>query len=131
MPTKKPCYPCDAYNDDKETVALVHAQMPDAAAQARLLGLLKTAADPTRFRLLYALARHEMCVCELAALVTLPSTAVSHQLRYLRERGFITFRKQGKFAFYHLVDEALRRLLNDMMAAVESEPATSKLKAIR
>ncbi len=124
MPRKMPYSPCDAYNADQESVALVRAQMPDPATLTRAMEMLKAIADPTRFRLLYALARHELCVCELSGLVQLPSTAVSHQLRYLRDRGYIAFRKEGKFAFYYLVDEALKTLLNDTVAAAEdSSPA--------
>ena len=73
------------------------------AAAAALLGAM---ADPTRIRILDALRTGELCVCDLAAVLTMSVSAVSHQLRLLRSR------REGKVVFYSLQDEHVERLLD-------------------
>jgi DNA-binding transcriptional ArsR family regulator len=76
-----------------------------------------TLADPTRARILHALAlAPELCVCDLALLLDLTVSALSHQLRLLRERGAVNRRKAGRIAFYSLADEHVRRVLTDAMS---------------
>lgn len=76
-----------------------------------------TLADPTRARILHALAlAPELCVCDLALLLDLSVSALSHQLRLLRERGAVTRRKVGRIAFYSLADEHVRHVLMDALA---------------
>ena len=76
-----------------------------------------TLADPTRARILHALAlAPELCVCDLALLLDLSVSALSHQLRLLRERGVVTRRKAGRIAFYSLADEHVRHVLADALA---------------
>ena len=76
-----------------------------------------TLADPTRARILHALAlAPELCVCDLALLLDLTVSALSHQLRLLRERGVVTRRKAGRIAFYSLADEHVRHVLGDAVA---------------
>lgn len=76
-----------------------------------------TLADPTRARILHALAlAPELCVCDIALLLDLSVSALSHQLRLLRERGAVTRRKAGRIAFYSLADEHVRHVLADALA---------------
>ena len=76
-----------------------------------------TLADPTRARILHALAlAPELCVCDLALLLDLSVSALSHQLRLLRERGAVTRRKAGRIAFYSIADEHVRHVLADALA---------------
>jgi DNA-binding transcriptional ArsR family regulator len=76
-----------------------------------------TLADPTRARILQALAlAPELCVWDLALLLDLSVSALSHQLRLLRERGAVTRRKAGRIAFYSLADEHVRHVLADAIA---------------
>lgn len=75
---------------------------------AEVFGLLS---DPTRARIVYALALEELCVCDVAAVVGLSVSAASHQLRRLRDRGVVAYRKEGRLAFYRLSDERVRGLL--------------------
>jgi DNA-binding transcriptional ArsR family regulator len=83
-------------------------------ATAAWFGIL---ADPTRARILHALAlAPELCVCDLALLLDLSVSALSHQLRLLRERGAVTRRKAGRIAFYSLADEHVRHVLADALA---------------
>lgn len=76
-------------------------------------------ADPTRTRILQALhLAPELCVCDLALVLGLSVSALSHQLRFLRERGVVARRKVGRIAFYSLVDDDVRRVLDDVLTQV-------------
>ena len=82
---------------------------------ARVADLFGTLADPSRARILHLLAITEraLCVCDIALVVGMSVSALSHQLRFLRERGAVTREKVGRIAYYTLVDEHLRRLVID------------------
>lgn len=80
-----------------------------------------TLADPTRTRIVHALSlASELCVCDLALLLDLSVSGLSHQLRLLRERGVVARRKVGRIAYYALADDHVRHALEDALAhAVE------------
>jgi ArsR family transcriptional regulator len=81
-------------------------------AVAELFAVL---ADPSRSRILHLLAisERELCVCDMALVLGMSVSALSHQLRALRERGAVSRRKSGRMGYYRLVDEHLRRLVLD------------------
>ena len=82
-----------------------------AAAVAGLFGVL---ADPSRARILHLLAiADDLCVCDMALVLGMSVSALSHQLRYLRERGAVSRHKVGRMAYYRLIDEHLRTLVLD------------------
>lgn len=70
-----------------------------------LAELFKTMADPTRVRIIDALAKAELCVCDLAELLSLSQSATSHQLRVLRNNKLVKYRREGKMVYYSLDDE--------------------------
>lgn len=82
--------------------------MPPVENVSRLFALL---ADPTRLRLVSALAPGELCVCDLAAATGINRSTVSHQLRTLREGRLVRARREGRVVFYALDDEHVRELL--------------------
>jgi DNA-binding transcriptional ArsR family regulator len=98
---------------------------PDAAQSTA--GWFDTLADPTRARILQALGlAPELCVGDLALVLDLSVSALSHQLRLLRERGVVARRKSGRIAFYSLADEHVRHVLADALAHAaepKGEPA--------
>ena len=76
-------------------------------------------ADPTRARIVHALTlTEELCVCDLALLLGLSVSALSHQLRLLRDRGAVARRKVGRIVYYRLADDHVRRLLSDAIVHV-------------
>jgi DNA-binding transcriptional ArsR family regulator len=77
----------------------------------RLSTLYKALGDPTRLQLLLGLRDGEMCVCDLAALAGVSESAVSHQLRKLRDWGVVRNRREGQILFYALDDDCISRLL--------------------
>jgi ArsR family transcriptional regulator, lead/cadmium/zinc/bismuth-responsive transcriptional repressor len=115
---------CEVRCIDAPTVTRVRAEMPSGGAVALAAERLKLLGDPTRLRLLAALARaEELCVCDLTLIVgygggpSVSESAVSHALRALRLVGAVTFRKQSKVAYYRLADAATRQLVMDLFAA--------------
>ena len=102
---------CEASCLHPEAVARARAAAPAPELVGRAASLLKAVADPTRLRILAALAETQLCVCDLAVVVGISESAVSHQLRLLREERLVTFRKQGRVAEYRLVDAHVTGLI--------------------
>jgi len=96
-------------NDTK--VARVRAAAPDAAVLQAVADRFGALADPTRLRILHALSRAELCVCDLASVTGRSMPATSQQLKLLRGLGFVTFRTEGKLAYYRLADDRVLPLL--------------------
>lgn len=97
------------------------AAMPPAPDVAALFALL---ADPTRLRLVAALASGELCVCDLAAATGINRSTVSHQLRTLREGRIVRSRREGRVIFYALDDDHVRELLAMGIAHASETPGS-------
>ena len=107
---------CEARVIHADRVATTTPLVPDEARAARLAAGFRALADPGRIRIIYALARAgELCVCDLAAIVGASESATSHQLRVLRDQDLVTFRKDGRVAYYRLTDDHVATML-DMAA---------------
>jgi DNA-binding transcriptional ArsR family regulator len=102
---------CDALVVDADAVERVRGALASDVRVMRTTAIFSALADPTRFRILDALAREELCVCDLAAVAGITQSGVSHQLRLLRDRGLVTYRRDGTRAVYRLADEHVRALL--------------------
>lgn len=97
---------------DAQLVDRVLASLPDEESSRALVAIFDALADPTRLRLLQALSMAgELCVCDLAAVAGVSSSAVSHQLRLLRDRDLVVHRRDGKRAVYRLADAHVTVLL--------------------
>lgn len=125
---------CEVRCIDAPTVTRVRAEMPAAADVALAAERLKLLGDPTRLRLLAALARaEELCVCDLTLIVgaggapAVTESAVSHALRGLRLGGVVTFRKAQKNAYYRLADAATRQLVADLFGIPGSADAPTSV----
>ncbi|WP_243026684.1 ArsR/SmtB family transcription factor [Thermus albus] len=104
---------CGVYEIHPERVAKARVGLPQEGVLKEAALLLKALADPTRMRLLLALrAAGELCVCDLALLAGVSVSAVSHQLRLLRQARLVAFRREGKQVYYRLADEHVERLLD-------------------
>lgn len=102
---------CDATIVDGEAVARVRAVQPDEERIRSVTDIFAALSDPTRLRILLALSHESLCVCDLAAISGVSSSAVSHQLRLLRDRRLVSFVRDGKRAVYRLADEHVATLL--------------------
>lgn len=87
--------------------------MTQAQHMAEFFGVL---ADPNRLRLLSALAKQELCVCDLAAALKMSESAVSHQLRVLRATRLVNYRKEGRNVYYSLADHHVLNLYQEVHA---------------
>lgn len=103
---------CEVRLMHPDAVARVEAALPSPEEVEAATERLKLLADPTRYRVLSALAREELCVCDLAAIAGVNESSMSHQLRLLRAHGLVAFRKDGRMAYYRLANDAVRPLLS-------------------
>lgn len=105
-------------------VASVRSRLPDSQALEEAAERFKVLGDPTRLKILLALSQAELCVCDLASMVGAAQPAVSQHLKILRAYRFVQFRRQGRMAFYRLVDPQLSHLLQHVSSeSGHSSPA--------
>ena len=97
---------------------ITRQEIPSDDELYRLSELFKTFGDVTRIRILTALSKQELCVCDMAELLGLTQTAVSHQLRVLKNNKLVKFRREGKNIYYSLSDDHVRRILDQGMEHV-------------
>ena len=104
---------------DDEQVKKISDEMPLDEMLYDLAELYKVFGDTTRIRILYALLESELCVNDMAVLLNMSQTAVSHQLRVLKNNKLVKFRKEGKIVFYSLSDDHVRSIIEIGMEHVE------------
>lgn len=110
---------CEFIHAHDELVEKVRDTMPDEELLYDLAELYKVFGDSTRIRILYVLFEAEMCVCDIAQLLNMSMSAISHQLRVLKQSRLVKFRRDGKTVFYSLADDHVRSILNQGMEHVE------------
>lgn len=96
---------CENLNVHKDIVKEVKKLMPNEEHLYEVSELFKVFGDSTRTRILAALFEHELCVCDICKIVNMTKSAVSHQLKVLRDANLVKFRKSGKEVFYSLADD--------------------------
>ncbi|MDV6374052.1 ArsR/SmtB family transcription factor [Deinococcus arenicola] len=106
---------CEVNCVHPEAVAQARARLPHGEDVDTASAFLKLVADPTRLKLLSALSTCELCVCDLAAVIGLSESAVSHQLRLLRAGRVVAFRKVGRVAYYRLLDHHVTTLIDSAL----------------
>jgi DNA-binding transcriptional ArsR family regulator len=110
---------CELKQVSPDAVREVRETLIGDRAAAALAATFSVLGDPTRVRLLDALARRELCVCELAELIGSSDSAVSHQLRLLRSLRLVRSRRSGRMIFYTLDDDHIRQLLDQSRRHIE------------
>ncbi|MDE6241185.1 MAG: metalloregulator ArsR/SmtB family transcription factor [Anaeroplasmataceae bacterium] len=96
---------CEIEHPHNELIKEVKSLMPKEEHLYDVAELFKVFGDSTRTRILAALFNHELCVCDICKIVDMTKSAVSHQLKVLRDFNLVKYRKQGKEVFYSLADE--------------------------
>ena len=104
----------------QEQVSQARRSMPEAVLVTEAAELFNMLGDNSRLRILLALHTTELCVCDLAAILDTSSSAVSHQLRLLRAKGLVRFRKEGKIVYYSLTDSPVRVLLEETFKSLNN-----------
>ncbi|GAB4535584.1 MAG: metalloregulator ArsR/SmtB family transcription factor [Anaerolineae bacterium] len=110
---------CEEHFVNSENVCQAQKHLVDDLTASRLAELFKALSDPSRVRIISALAHTELCVYDLAAALGMSQSAVSHQLRSLREMHLVRYRKQGRHVYYQLDDEHIRDLFRRGQEHVE------------
>ncbi len=109
---------CETHCVHPEAVAAVQGYMPEDADITAMAELFKLFGDPTRIKILCSLLHQELCVCDLAALIAMNQSAVSHQLRLLKQGRLVKSRRDGKSVFYSLADGHVKTVLAQGMEHV-------------
>ena len=103
---------CDCNAIHEDIVNQVRDKMPQEESLYDLAELFKVFGDSTRIRILWALHEVEMCVCDIAVLLNMTQSAISHQLRVLKQANLVKNRKEGKVVYYSLVDDHVREIFD-------------------
>lgn len=104
---------CEITFINQEKVKHVKRRLLSDRLLRQLAETFKVLGDPTRSRIIHALSLEELCVCDIASLLGTTKSAVSHQLRVLRNMKVVSFRKEGKIAYYSLDDTHVRNLFDE------------------
>ena len=121
MENRAPAPVCDYLHVHEDAVDTVLSLLPPEERLYDLAEVFRVFGDTTRIRILYVLFESELCVCDIAKLLGMTQSAVSHQLRILKDAKLVRFRREGKTVFYALDDDHVRSVLELGM-----EPALEK-----
>ena len=109
---------CDLICTHPDVVDRVRREMPDEDTLYELTELFRIFGDSTRVRILYVLFEAEMCVCDIAQLLGMTQSAISHQLRALKNARLVKSRREGKVVVYSLSDDHVKAIINQGMSHV-------------
>lgn len=103
------CTSCEIH---RECVNCVKESMLDQDTFIKVSDLFKVLGDYTRIKIIYALFKKELCVCDISEVLGMSQSSISHQLRVLKAYRLVKFRKEGKVVYYSLDDEHIKQLFN-------------------
>lgn len=117
----------DKFNDEKCEVTLIHEDnvkkaingLPDDELIADLSDMFKIFGDQTRMKILMALESGELCVCDIAAVMNMSQSAISHQLRVLKQSNIVKTRREGKVVYYSISDDHVKEIFDIAMVHVQ------------
>lgn len=105
-------FSCDCDVIHEETVNNVRSKMQQKKEYLALADLFKIFGDGTRIQILHALEQSEMCVCDLAVLLGVTKSAISHQLKILRTANLVKFRREAQIIYYSLADDHVKEIID-------------------
>lgn len=112
---------CDCNEVHEELLKIVNETMPEETELYDLAELFKVFGDSTRIRILFVLFEAEVCVCDLAKVLNMTQSAISHQLRILKQNKLVKSRREGKSIFYSLADDHVRTIINQGRDHIEED----------
>lgn len=110
---------CECEELHSEVIEKRRAEMPDESTLYDLADFFKILGDSTRVSILFAIDGDPMCVCDIANLLGMTKSAVSHQLKILRQSDLVTYRKSGKNVFYSLADDHVRDIIEKALEHIK------------
>ena len=114
-------------HDHEAILRKVRQELPQDELLCDLADLFKIFGDTTRIKILYALLESEMCVCAIADLLGMTQSAISHQLRILKDADLVGRRREGKTIYYHLSDDHVRTIVAQGFEHLIEEPGSRAL----
>ncbi len=120
---------CEVRYVDAERVEAVLCNLIESAMASDVADLLRVLADPTRVRILHALSMESLCNCDLATILGVSDSAVSHQMRELRLMKLVTAERRGRMIYYQLSDSHVRHVLEDTMRHTREAAAAPAKRA--
>ncbi len=120
------CERCDADVIHEDIVSQVKDKMPQKETLKDLTQLFKVFGDLTRIQILWALDESEMCVCDIAYLLNMTQSAISHQLIVLKQERLVKNRKEGKIVYYSLNDEHVKQIFNQGIVHIKEQNEEQK-----
>lgn len=112
---------CKTFFLHEDAIKEVRETTPAEESLYDLADFFKMFGDTTRIKILYALSTTEMCVCDLSVILNASQSAVSHQLKTLRQANLVTFRREGKTAIYRLKDEHVQQIIRTGMEHISEK----------
>ena len=112
------CEGCEVHED---LLKIVNETLPEETELYDLAELFKVFGDSTRIRILFVLFEAEVCVCDLAKVLNMTQSAISHQLRILKQNKLVKNRREGKSIFYSLADDHVRAIINQGREHIEED----------
>lgn len=112
---------CDSVEIHQELLSIVQEKMPEEEKLYDLAELFKVFGDSTRIRILFVLFEAEVCVCDLAETLNMTQSAVSHQLKILKQNKLVRSRREGKSVFYSLADGHVRTIIDQGLEHIGEE----------
>ena len=112
---------CETTETHAELLKIVRDMLPEETQLYDLAELFKVFGDSTRIRILFVLFEAEVCVCDLAEALNMTQSAISHQLRILKQSKLVKSRREGKSIFYSLADDHVRSIINQGLEHVEED----------
>jgi ArsR family transcriptional regulator, lead/cadmium/zinc/bismuth-responsive transcriptional repressor len=112
---------CDCNVIHEDIVNTVRKKMPSEENLYDLAELFTVFGDTTRIRILWALAASEMCVCDIAVLLNMTQSAISHQLRVLKQARLVKYRKDGKVVYYSLDDAHVKQIFDQGLVHINEK----------
>ena len=112
---------CEEYEVHENLLEIVKRTMPEEEELNDLAELFKIFGDATRIRILFVLFEEEVCVCDLAETLNMTQSAISHQLRILKQSRLVKSRREGKSIFYSLADEHVRTIVAQGQEHIEED----------
>nr|WP_294529737.1 metalloregulator ArsR/SmtB family transcription factor [uncultured Blautia sp.] len=112
---------CDSFEVHENLLKIVNDTMPEETELYDLAELFKVFGDSTRIRILFVLFEAEVCVCDLARVLNMNQSAISHQLRILKQNKLVKSRREGKSIFYSLADEHVRTIIDQGRDHIEED----------
>lgn len=110
---------CEAFQIHEDVVKAVTDHMPDEDQLYDLAEVFKVFGDSTRIKILYVLFEAELCVCDIAQLLNMTQSAISHQLRILKQNRLVKNRRDGKSVFYSLADGHVKTIISQGMEHIQ------------